>query len=149
MSALPSVVERRVRARPEQIWPYLTDGSLWTRWQGADATIEPRPGGSFRMRMGDGSEAAGSVLEVEPCQRLAFTWGWTGGDALPPGSTTVEIELVPDGEETIVRLTHRGLPPAARAGHEAGWEHYVTRLATVGAGRDPGPDPGPAAPTAL
>lgn len=144
MTATPIVVERRVRARPEQIWPYLTDGALWTRWQGADATIEPRPGGTFRMRMGDGTEAAGSVLEVEPCQRLTFTWGFVahGMDGVPPGSTTVEIQLIPDDDGTLIRLTHRGLPPPARPGHEAGWQHYVSRLATAGAGDDPGPDPG-------
>jgi uncharacterized protein YndB with AHSA1/START domain len=143
----PIVVERRVRARPDQIWPYLTDGSLWTRWQGADATIDARPGGAFRMRMGDGSEASGSVLEVEPCERLTFTWGWTHAlDTLPPGFSTVQIELLPDGDETVIRLTHRGLRPAARAGHEAGWSHYLSRLTAVSAGVDPGRDPGPPAP---
>lgn len=144
MSAEPIVVERRVRARPEQVWPYLTDGTLWQRWQGAHVAIEPRPGRAFTMRMGDGREAAGQVVEVRPSRRLVFTWGWTDEpDTLPPGSTTVEIDLVADGEGTLIRLTHRDLPPAAAPPHEVGWRHYVARLVEIAAGGDPGPDPGP------
>jgi hypothetical protein len=63
------------------------------------------------------------------------------GNPVPPGSSVVEIDLYPDPAGTRVRLTHRGLPPPARAPHEEGWTHYVERLATVAAGGDPGPDP--------
>jgi uncharacterized protein YndB with AHSA1/START domain len=140
----PIVVERRVGARPEQVWPYLTDGVLWQRWQGAHVEIEPRPGGMFTMRMGDGREAAGRVVDVQPGERLTFTWGWTDQpDVLPPGSTTVQIELVPDGDGTLIRLTHSDLPGPAVPMHRTGWRHYVARLAVAVAGVDPGPDPGP------
>jgi uncharacterized protein YndB with AHSA1/START domain len=140
------VVERRVGARPERVWPYLTDGALWRRWQGAHVMIEPHPGGVFTMRMGDGREAAGRVVEVRPGERLVFTWGWTDEpDALPPGSTTVAIELLPDGDGTLIRLTHRDLPAPALPPHTLGWQHYIARLAEVAIGGDPGPDPGPPA----
>jgi hypothetical protein len=54
------------------------------------------------------------------------------------------VELEPDGDGTLVRLTNRGLP--ARRVHRspptgAGWEHCLDRLATCAAGGDPGPDP--------
>jgi uncharacterized protein YndB with AHSA1/START domain len=143
----PIVVERRVAVPPEAVWQYLTDGDLWRRWQGAAVTIEAQPGGAFTMRMGDGREAAGRIVDVQPNRRLTFTWGWTDEpDTLPPGSTTVEIELVADGDGTVIRLTHRGLPPSAAPMHEAGWRHYVPRLAELATGGDPGPDPGPPAP---
>jgi uncharacterized protein YndB with AHSA1/START domain len=143
LSTSPIVVERHVRARPEEIWPYLTDGSLWKRWQGAGVEIDPRPGGDFSMRTGDGREAAGQVIDVQPGKLLTFSWGWTDQpDTLPPGSTTVQIELLPDGDGTLVRLTHRDLPAAAAPLHLAGWLHYVARLAVAATGADPGPDPG-------
>jgi len=143
----PIVVERRVDAPPEEVWPYLTDGTLWRRWQGAYVAIEPRPGGAFTMRMGDGREAAGQVVDVQSGARLTFTWGWTDEpDTLPPGSSTVQIELVPDGDGTLIRLTHRDLPAPARPPHEAGWLHYAARLAVVATGGEPGPDPGPPTP---
>jgi len=61
---------------------------------------------------------------------------------IPPGSTTVEVTLAPDGDGTHVRLVHRGLQtPEMREQHRQGWDHYVARLAVAAAGGDPGPDP--------
>jgi uncharacterized protein YndB with AHSA1/START domain len=137
-------VERRVAAAPAVVYEYLTDAERWARWQGADAELEAVPGGRFRMTMADGLTAEGCFLELVPDRRVVFTWGWNGNEALPPGSSTVEIELVPDGEGTLVRLTHRGLPATERPIHDAGWRHYLPRLAVVAEGRDPGVDPGPA-----
>jgi uncharacterized protein YndB with AHSA1/START domain len=137
-------VERRVAAAPAAVYAYLTESARWARWQGAGADLEAVPGGRFRMRMGDGMTAEGRFLELVPDERVVFTWGWDGNEALPPGSSTVEIELVPDGDGTLVRLTHRGLPAEERQIHEAGWRHYLPRLALVAEGGDPGADPGPA-----
>ena len=54
----------------------------------------------------------------------------------------VEIDLVEQPDGTLVRLTHTGLPNADQCdGHAEGWAHYLSRLAEVGAGRDPGRDP--------
>jgi Activator of Hsp90 ATPase homolog 1-like protein len=60
---------------------------------------------------------------------------------VPRGASTVEVDLLPDPEGTLVRLTHRNLPPAAFTSHRAGWEHYLDRLAVCAAGGDAGPDP--------
>ena len=77
-----------------------------------------------------------------PHSRVVFTWGWEGDSAVPPGSSTVEVSLIPDGDGTVVRLRHSGLPTAElRTRHAEGWEHFLARLAEAGAGRDPGPDP--------
>jgi hypothetical protein len=51
------------------------------------------------------------------------------------------VDLEPDGDGTLVRLTHRDLPADAFSAYQAGWEHHLDRLATCGAGGDPGPDP--------
>jgi hypothetical protein len=48
--------------------------------------------------------------------------------------------LIPDGENTVVRLRHRGLPDDAIQDHEQGWDHYLGRLAVAAAGGDAGPD---------
>ena len=60
---------------------------------------------------------------------------------MSPGSSTVEIDLVPDGGGTLVRLVHRDLPPEAQELHDEGWQHYLGRLAAAAVGDDPGPDP--------
>jgi len=60
---------------------------------------------------------------------------------MPPGTTTVEFVLTPDGDGTLVRLTHRGLPPEDVPIHRAGWDVFVPRLVLVATGGDPGPNP--------
>jgi uncharacterized protein YndB with AHSA1/START domain len=135
-------VRRLVRASPATVFSFFTDPQRWLSWQGVDATIEPRPGGLFRMNVRGDGYAVGRFVEVDPPRRIVFSWGWEmPGNPVPPGSSTVEIDLEPDGDCTVVRLTHRGLPPPARSVHEQGWSHYVARLAQAAAGTDPGPDP--------
>ena len=73
---------------------------------------------------------------------VVFTFGWEAeGSPVPPGSTTVEITLIPDGDGTRVRLVQRGLPDEIRAGSAEGWDHYLPRLAIAAEGGAPGPDP--------
>ncbi len=134
-----------IDARPETIWPFLTDPEQLARWQGVDAEIDPRPGGIHRVALGGGRhQAAGEYVEVVPMERVVYTFGWDEpGHPIPPGSTTVSISLEPDGDKTLVRLVHSGLPEDAIADHTGGWSHYLDRLATVATGGDPGPDQAP------
>jgi uncharacterized protein YndB with AHSA1/START domain len=140
------VVERRVSAPPSAVYAYLTESSRWARWQGVEATIEARPGGVFRILMPAGQTARGQFVELVPDRRVVFTWGFVDVPGIPPGSTTVEIDLFPDGDATLVRLTHRGLRDEDVPQHRAGWGHYVPRLAAAAAGDDPGPDSSPSGP---
>ncbi len=95
------------------------------------------------MTMGNGMVATGRFTELVDDRRVVFTWGWEGHPTVPPGSTTVTIELVPEGESTRVVLTHSGLPVDEIPMHTAGWNHYLPRLVLVAEGIDPGVDPGP------
>ena len=86
--------------------------------------------------------ARGSFREVVPVHRLAYSFGWDGSEAVPPGSSLIEIDLIEQPDGTLLRLTHTGLPNSEQcANHADGWAHYLGRLAEVAAGRDPGPDP--------
>ena len=136
------VVERHIRARPETVFSFFTDPARWLSWQGVDAEIEAHPGGTFRMNVRGDGYASGRFVTVDPPRRLVFTWGWElPGNPVPPSSSTVEVELAEADGGTLVRLTHRDLPPEATDVHRAGWEHYVGRLAVRAEGGDPGPDP--------
>ncbi len=96
---------------------------------GVGAVLDPRSGGAFRINVDDEHFAAGRYVEVEAPRRLVMTWGWEGSDSLAPGSTTVEIVLVPDGAGTLLRLRHSGLPTQEEwNNHRAGWEQYLGRL---------------------
>jgi Activator of Hsp90 ATPase homolog 1-like protein len=66
----------------------------------------------FRMNVRGDGWASGRFLQVDPPRRIVFTWGWEiERSPLPPGSSVVEVELIPQGDATLVRLTHRDLPP--------------------------------------
>jgi uncharacterized protein YndB with AHSA1/START domain len=141
-----SVVEREIRidAEPETVFPFFTDPEKMVRWMGVGATLDPRSGGVFTVNtMGD-YFIEGEYVAVEPHKRVVFTWGFgffpDESNPLPRGSSTVEVDLLPDGEATIVRLTHT-VPAELNDFHNMGWEHYLDRLATAAAGGDPGPDP--------
>ena len=135
--------ELRIDANPETVFEFFTNPEKMVRWKGRAATLDPRPGGVYRIEMNAETIVAGEYVEVDSPHRLVFTWGWEGGYAsTPPGSSTVEITLTPDGDGTLVRLVHSGLPNAESvAAHADGWDMYLGRLSTAAAGGDAGPDP--------
>ncbi len=135
-------IERRIEARPEEVFVYLTDMDKYTSWMGMAAELDPRPGGIYRVRMNSDTVAHGEFVVVDPPSRVVFTWGWEGDEAVPPGSTTVEITLRKDGDGTILRLRHSGFTTdEAAASHREGWAMYVERLSVAAPGGDPGLDP--------
>ena len=126
------VATEHIKAPPEVVFPYFTDPALIVEWIGRRAELDPRPGGLFHLDFGD-TAASGAYTSVDPPHRVVFTWGIPGNEALPPGGSTVEVVLTPAGDDTIVVLTHRGLPPTHIGDHRAGWEHQLGRLpATIG-----------------
>jgi len=135
------VREITIAAAPETIWPFVVDPERHVQWMGTAADLDPQPGGHYRVLVGGQFPAVGEYLEVVPNEKVVFRFGWDqAGHPIPPGSTTIEISLHPEGDKTLVRLVHRGLPEEAVDDHGSGWAHYLERLATVVAGGDPGPD---------
>jgi uncharacterized protein YndB with AHSA1/START domain len=145
-----TAVEREVEiaASPETVWEFLVETEKLTRWFGGQAWLDPRPGGQYRVEVIGGHIANGEFVVLDPPRRLVHTFGWEpeGGEAnpVPPGSSTVEIELEPSGDGTLLRFRHYGLPGAEAArSHAHGWDYYLQRLVVAGRGDDPGEDLGP------
>jgi uncharacterized protein YndB with AHSA1/START domain len=139
-----SVYERTltIDASPQTVWEFLIDPEKLMRWKGIDADLDTRPGGIFRCEVIPGHMARGEYVEIDKPNRLVFTWGWDGSEGVPPGSSTIEIELSEAGRGTSLRFVHKDLPSAeAVASHAHGWDHYLPRLETAAAGGDPGEDP--------
>jgi uncharacterized protein YndB with AHSA1/START domain len=108
-------IERWIAARPETVFSYFTDPERFLDWQGQDASIDPHPGGSFRIGIGGPScgVVRGEFLEVVAPRKLVFTWGWKGITpkrqdlaTLLGRPSTVEISLEPQGDGTVLRLRH-------------------------------------------
>ncbi len=136
-----------ISASRATVFELLTDPRRHVEWLGTEAELDPRPGGIYRVVVGGGPVSLGRFVEVVPNERVVFTFGWDEPDhPIPSGSTTVEIDLIPEGDKTRVRLVHRDLPPDAVSDHTRGWDHYLSRLVLVAGGGTAGPDSGPGIP---
>jgi len=134
--------ETHIAAPPAAVFALLIDPEKIVRWMGTEAQFEPQPGGLYLLNVTGVRFARGSFREVVPVHRLAYSLGWDGSEAVPPGSSLVEIDLIDEPPGTLMRFTHSGLPDAEqRDSHAEGWAHYLGRLAELAGGRDPGPDP--------
>jgi uncharacterized protein YndB with AHSA1/START domain len=131
-----------IDAAPEAVYRLLTDAESLTQWMAPTARSNPRPGGELTWTHQTGDSVVGQFIELVPGRRLAFTFGWDRPDVeVPQGSTTVEIDLKPQSGGTVLRLVHRGLDGPMADAHDGGWTNYLSRLAILAEGRNPGPDP--------
>ena len=127
---------------PTRVYELLTQADLFVQWMAPIAEVIPEPGGLTTWTHQSGDTVMGEFVELVPARRIVFTFGWCREEIeVPPGTTTVEIELRPSGTGTDLRLVHRGLDGPMSDAHSGGWDNYVARLATLAEGRDPGEDP--------
>lgn len=139
--------EVTIAASPETVWEFLVDPQKVMLWMGESVEYDVRPGGEYRIGVVPGNIARGEFVEIDPPRRLVYTFGWESvrradSPSIPPGASTVEFDLEPEGDSTRVRFVHRDLPSAESAeSHSEGWDHYIGRLAIAAAGGDPGRDP--------
>ncbi len=125
-----------IASTPEKVWAALTSTEFTRQFFfGRSVEIEPRVGGSFAMRMPDGSfDVKGRVVEWDPPRRLAVTWGVDFGEfrELPESLVTYEIE--PLGESVKVTMTEAhqwDVPDAILAGGRQGWPFILSSLKSV------------------
>lgn len=122
-----------IAAEPRVVFDYFTDPAALASWMGDRAVLDPRPGGQFLLYFDD-RVVAGRYLAVERPSRLVISWGRRGSRGLPPGLSTLEVTFTAEGPGTRVVIAHSGLPRGERERHALGWRHYLSRLATAGAG---------------
>jgi uncharacterized protein YndB with AHSA1/START domain len=81
------------------------------------------------MRGADGQQhdVSGVYRELVPSEKLVFTWAWK---STPERESLVTIELKPDGDGTILTLTHEQFfDEDARDRHQHGWIGSLEKLA--------------------
>jgi uncharacterized protein YndB with AHSA1/START domain len=133
MSALDHVLNRSVTiaARRETVFRYFTDSERFAAWWGPGSRIEPRPGGEVHIRHPNAVVAGGEVVEIEPIERVVFTYGFESGQPIPIGASRVTITLEETTRGTLVRV-HHALPTAqARDEHVQGWRYQLAVFANV------------------
>ena len=121
------VATEHIKAPPEVVFPYFTDPALIVDVDRRPGRSRPAARRPLLTRHGP-EPCPRRLLTVDPPYRVVFSWGIPGNESLPPGGSTVEVVLTPDGDDTMVVLTHRGLPPTHIGSHRSGWERQLGRL---------------------
>jgi uncharacterized protein YndB with AHSA1/START domain len=138
------LVEKRIviDAPPSVVYELLTQAELFVEWMAPTAELDTRPSGQITWTHHNGDTVTGTFVELVVNHRIVFTFGWQRADVgVPPGSTSVEIDLLPHRRGTELHLVHRGLEGPMADAHAGGWDNYLSRLAVRATGRDPGRDP--------
>lgn len=120
-----------IQARPETVFRFFQDNERWARWWGAGSTIDSRAGGDVLVVHPDGTRVAGTVLVIEPPERLVFTYGYENGKPIGPGASRVTIRLAPEDGGTRLHLTHEFSDAAVRDIHIQGWRFQLSVFANV------------------
>jgi uncharacterized protein YndB with AHSA1/START domain len=133
VGAEPVVASVFVQAEPDEVYEYFTRAEAMVRWMGECAVLDARPDGEFTMDI-EGTPVRGRYQELDPPNRVVFSWGFAGSEELPPGSSTVEVLLSREHSGTRVQIVHSGLPPSRAPRHAEGWRKYLGRLAIAATG---------------
>ena len=130
----PFVIQRIVTAPGEKVWQAITDKDKMKQWYFDIETFRPEVGCEFQFEGGpDGRSYLHlcTVLEVTEGRKLQHSWRYQGYD----GNSVVTWELFPQGDKTLVKLTHEGLetfpannPDLKKENFVAGWTDIVGNL---------------------
>jgi uncharacterized protein YndB with AHSA1/START domain len=132
-------LQRRFHASPERVFRAWTQPvalrEWWCPpgWVAGEIEVDLRVGGTYRIamtRIAGGAPVAvsGQFLEVDPPERLVYSWCWEGAFTDMP-ATLVSLELSGSGEDTLLILRHENFADAAlRQQHRSGWISACDRL---------------------
>jgi uncharacterized protein YndB with AHSA1/START domain len=149
-SATAVHVTRQLPVPRDEVYRAWTEPDLFARWftppgnASVTAELDVRPGGSYRITLErtelipGRSFIVGSYMEVQPPERLVFTWGWEqpppvkGLEALETLDSTVTVQFHDLGELTEISITHEQLDSQElRDFHRWGWNSTLDQLERV------------------
>jgi uncharacterized protein YndB with AHSA1/START domain len=130
-------IERTFEAPAEAVFDAWTSAEVMRRWwqaerhwETAEAEVDLRVGGDVRVVMRDPGEdvehgGGGKYTEIDPPNRLAFTWLWDGETR----RTLIEIDFEENDGATTVSFTHSGLwDEETVRSHTYGWTNILESL---------------------
>lgn len=139
LSDAPQFTITRVFDAPrELVWRAWTDEAELAAWlhpfgvSTDSVTFDVRVGGRYQYTMtndetGERFPTGGEFLEVEPIDRLVFTWGEP--DAPDEGTPVITLTFIPQGERTELEFHLRGYAgtPGDNFVYD-GWDEALTNF---------------------
>ena len=122
-------LELTIGAPIGRVFNMLTTAEGLRQWIAKDAECDAVPDGRLQWTYENGDVIAGRFVEVDPPQRVVFTFGWSkGGPDVRAGTTRVTIELREDDEATHLHLRHELVPKPSAEDLAAGWRWFLARF---------------------
>jgi uncharacterized protein YndB with AHSA1/START domain len=130
-------IVRHYPVSADKIWRAWTDPQALMRWFGPSpetiatvAEIDLRVGGRYRIAFrspdGEQNQVGGEYLELQPPERLVFSWAF---HTTPERVSRVSITLRPVADGTELTFVHdRFVDLQARDNHERGWHAFFLQL---------------------
>jgi uncharacterized protein YndB with AHSA1/START domain len=129
-------IKRRFKAPPAKVFAAFTDPEKVKHWMGpgemkaVHAESDTRIGGRYRWVMqapsGEQHDVGGVYREVVANEKLVFTWTWKD---TPERESIVTVELKPDGDGTLLTLTHEQFfDEDVRDRHQGGWNGALDKM---------------------
>jgi glutathione S-transferase len=131
-------ISRTFPAPRDRVFHAWTDAKQFAMWFHPTAEyttvitrLDLRVGGAYRLEMhhkdGGVHKLTGTYEQIQPPEKLVFTWKWQREDALPESLVTVEFRDL--GGSTEVNITHVKLFNAEdREKHNHGWIGCLVQL---------------------
>ena len=122
--------ERRLGHPVQIVWEALTEPGHLAQWYLTKASLEPREGGTIDYITGPVQlHVTGKILTWEPPRVFEHEWNVEPQKDRPTGErSVVRWELTPDGDRTLLRLTHRRLTRPTAIGFVSGIHGFLDRL---------------------
>ena len=122
--------ERHLDHPIEVVWDAITNHEQIARWNRRKARLEAGAGGSIDYVSGISQfHVTGKILTWDPPRVYEHEWNVEPREYLPHGErSVVRWELTPDGDGTILRITHRHLTQQTARGFVAGTHAFLDRL---------------------
>ncbi|MEM1401289.1 MAG: SRPBCC domain-containing protein [Pseudomonadota bacterium] len=129
---------RRFNASQERVFNAFAKADHAAAWMGPEgltcdvSEYDARPGGRYSLSMnnpstGDSYHLSGEFREVDPFDRLSYTWNWATDE--PEHETLVTLEFRSIGDMTELTLTHdRHRAEDVAANHKMGWTSSIRDL---------------------
>jgi uncharacterized protein YndB with AHSA1/START domain len=128
-------IQRLLPGPIERVWAYLTESDLRRQWLGR-GSMDLKAGGEMTLTWrndeltqppgqrpeGFGEEHSMScrIIDIDPPYKLTFTWNGTGD---------VSFELQPQGDQVLLKVTHRRIPERnMKIMVGAGWHMHLDIL---------------------
>lgn len=132
MKTTPIVIERTFDAPISKVWKAISDKNEMKHWYFDLKEFKSEVGFHFEFTGGPDEDTQYlhlcEVTEVEPEKKLTYSWRYDGFE----GISFVTFELFPQGEKTLLRLTHKGLESFPESNPDfmvknfvEGWNHII------------------------